>query len=164
MWQDHIGQAHFKTVQNRPLITTGTRLSSAVFGPKIRACIIPPAVQDDARPLIVLDELHKAKFWKKNLKGVYDTLDMPCDILVTGSARLNIYRKGSDSLLGRYYHLRLHPFSMHEMLRRKPGIAAPDLVHAVFERSIKISAESQGLPAFVASVWTVSRAFVGRNG
>ncbi len=33
--------------------------------------IIPPAVQDDARPLIVLDELHKAKSWKKNLKGVY---------------------------------------------------------------------------------------------
>jgi len=105
--------------------------------------IIPPAVQDDARPLIVLDELHKAKSWKKNLKGVYDTLDIPCDILVTGSARLNIYRKGSDSLLGRYYHLRLHPFSMPEMLRRKPGIAAPDLVHAVFERSIKISGRAQ---------------------
>ena len=105
--------------------------------------IIPPAAQDNARPLIVLDELHKAKSWKKNLKGVYDTLDIPCDILVTGSARLNIYRKGSDSLLGRYYHLRLHPFSMHEMLRRKPGIAAPDLVHAVFDRSIQISGRAK---------------------
>lgn len=102
--------------------------------------IIPPAAQEDARPLIVLDELHKAKSWKKNLKGVYDTLDMPCDILVTGSARLNVYRKGSDSLLGRYYHLRLHPFSLYEMLRRKPGIAAPDLLPAVFDRSIQISA------------------------
>ena len=105
--------------------------------------IIPPAAQEDARPLIVLDELHKAKSWKKNLKGVYDTLDIPCDILVTGSARLNIYRKGSDSLLGRYYHLRLHPFSLYEMLSRKPGIAAPDLLPAVFDRSIKISGRAK---------------------
>lgn len=105
--------------------------------------IIPPAAQEDARPLIVLDELHKAKSWKKNLKGVYDTLDMPCDILVTGSARLNVCRKGSDSLLGRYYHLRLHPFSLYEMLRRKPGIAAPDLLPAVFDRSIKISGRAK---------------------
>ena len=101
--------------------------------------IIPPAAQEDAKPLIVLDELHKAKSWKKNLKGVYDTLDIPCDILVTGSARLNVYRKGSDSLLGRYYHLRLHPFSLYEMLRRKPGITAPDLLPAVFDRSIQTS-------------------------
>ena len=105
--------------------------------------IIPPAAQDDARPLIVLDELHKAKSWKKNLKGVYDTLEMPCDILVTDSARLNVYRKGSDSLLGRYYHLRLHPFSLYEMLRRKYMIAAPDLLPAVFDRSIKISARAR---------------------
>ena len=105
--------------------------------------IIPPAAQDDARPLIVLDELHKAKSWKSNLKGVYDTLEHPCDILVTGSARLNVYRKGSDSLLGRYYHLRLHPFSLHEMLRRKPEIAPSDLLHAVFDRSIQISGSAK---------------------
>lgn len=105
--------------------------------------IIPLVAQEDARPLIVLDELHKAKSWKKNLKGVYDTLDIPCDILVTGSARLNVYRKGSDSLLGRYYHLRLHPFSLYEMLRRKPGIAAPDLLPAVFDRSIEISGRAK---------------------
>ena len=101
--------------------------------------IIPSATQNDARALIVLDELHKAKFWKSNLKGVYDTLEKPCDILVTGSARLNVYRKGSDSLLGRYYHLRLHPFSLHEILGNKPGIAAPDLLPAVFDRAIRVS-------------------------
>lgn len=105
--------------------------------------IIPAAARGNARPLVVLDELHKAKSWKKNLKGVYDTLEMPCDILVTGSARLNVYRKGSDSLLGRYYHLRLHPFSLYEMLRRKHMIAAPDLLPAVFDRSIKISARAR---------------------
>lgn len=70
-------------------------------------------------PLIVLDEIHKAKLWKRNLKGVYDTLNIACDILVTGSARLNVYRKGSDSLQGRYYRFRLHPFSLAELLLLK---------------------------------------------
>src|SRR5690348_7350392 len=64
---------------------------------------------NNVEPIIVLDELHKAKLWKRNLKGVYDTQEKTNDILVTGSARLNVYRKGSDSLMGRYYHFRLHP-------------------------------------------------------
>ena len=66
-------------------------------------------------PLIVLDEIHKARKWKQSLKGVYDTMDRPSDILVTGSARLSIDRKGSDSLMGRYYHFRLHPFTLAEV-------------------------------------------------
>jgi uncharacterized protein len=66
-------------------------------------------------PLIVLDEIHKAKKWKQALKGVYDTMDYPSDILVTGSARPSIYRKGGDSLMGRYYHFRLHPFTLAEI-------------------------------------------------
>jgi len=73
-------------------------------------------VTDKVAPLIILDEIHKAKLWKRNLKGVYDTLDIACDILVTGSSRLNVYRKGSDSLQGRYYRFRLHPFSLAELL------------------------------------------------
>lgn len=66
-------------------------------------------------PLIILDEIHKAKAWKRSLKGVYDTLRSPLDILVTGSAKLNVYKKGGDSLLGRYHHFRLHPFSVAEL-------------------------------------------------
>ncbi|MDA2922738.1 ATP-binding protein, partial [Patescibacteria group bacterium AH-259-L07] len=37
-------------------------------------------------------------------------------ILVTGSARLDLYRKGGDSLMGRYHYYRLHPFSVVEAL------------------------------------------------
>ena len=36
-------------------------------------------------------------------------------IAVTGSSRLDIYRKGGDSLLGRYHYFRMHPFSMAEL-------------------------------------------------
>ncbi len=65
--------------------------------------------------LIVLDEIHKYKKWKSLLKGEYDTLKERYRFLVTGSARLDIYRKGGDSMMGRYHYYRLHPFSMAEL-------------------------------------------------
>lgn len=70
-------------------------------------------------PLLVLDEIHKAKNWKSTVKGLFDTKENEVDILVTGSAGLNIYRKGGDSLLGRYLYFRLHPFSLAEILKSK---------------------------------------------
>jgi predicted AAA+ superfamily ATPase len=66
------------------------------------------------KPRIILDEVHKHKFWKRMLKGFFDEFGAKIQILVTGSARLNIYRKGGDSLLGRYISFRLHPFSLSE--------------------------------------------------
>ena len=71
-------------------------------------------------PILVLDEIHKAKLWKRTLKGIFDTLEHRVDIVVTGSARLDTYKKGSDSLLGRYFYFRLHPFSVAEMLGKTP--------------------------------------------
>ena len=90
------------------------------------SAIVPPAGGAKA-PLVVLDEIHKRRRWKRDLKGVYDTLKFPCDFLVTGSARLNVYRKGSDSLMGRHYAFRLHPFSIRE-LRQADVLRAGDVV------------------------------------
>jgi uncharacterized protein len=87
-----------------------------------------PHSQNGVKPIVILDELHKAKFWKLSLKGVYDSQDNRTDIIVTGSARLNVYRKGSDSLLGRYYHFRLHPFSVAELLAHSNIILPDDLM------------------------------------
>ena len=67
---------------------------------------------------MILDEIHKDRTWKRTIRGIYDTLKFEkkaCDLFVTGSARLNVYRRGSDSLLGRYYHFRLAPFSLREI-------------------------------------------------
>lgn len=72
-----------------------------------------------AAQLIILDEIHKFRGWKRFLKGQYDTLKDKHRFLVTGSARLDIYRKGGDSLQGRYHLYRLHPFSLAELLGRK---------------------------------------------
>jgi len=65
--------------------------------------------------IIILDEIHKYRNWKSHLKGEYDTLKNRFRFLVTGSARLDQYRKGSDSLQGRYHYYRLHPFTLAEL-------------------------------------------------
>jgi hypothetical protein len=66
------------------------------------------------RGLVVFDELHKFSRWRNFLKGLYDQHRNSLRILVTGSARLDLYRRGGDSLQGRYHHLRLHPLSLKE--------------------------------------------------
>lgn len=79
-------------------------------------------------PVVVLDEIHKYPDWKTLLKGFYDVEGANQGIIVTGSARLNVYRKGGDSLLGRAYHYRLHPFSIGEILREGDAPNAEDLL------------------------------------
>lgn len=66
-------------------------------------------------PTLIFDEIHKYKYWRNLIKGIYDTQHDEKKILLTGSARLDHYRKGGDSLLGRYRYFRLHPFSVSEL-------------------------------------------------
>jgi len=63
---------------------------------------------------VVLDEIHKDRMWKRKLKGIYDQDEESGPYVVTGSARLDSYRRGSDSLLGRYIPYRLHPLTVGE--------------------------------------------------
>ena len=65
--------------------------------------------------LVIFDELHKLRKWKSWIKGVYDTDGVRPRLLVTGSARLDTARKGGESLAGRLYAHRLHPFSVAEV-------------------------------------------------
>jgi hypothetical protein len=69
--------------------------------------------------LIIFDEIHKYRRWKNYVKGVFDKNKENSKIIVTGSARLDLYRRGGDSLLGRYHYYRLHPFSLAELAERK---------------------------------------------
>jgi len=68
------------------------------------------------KKLFIFDEIHKYRRWKNFLKGFYDKNKKKIKILVTGSSRLDIYRRGGDSLLGRYRFLRLHPLSLREIV------------------------------------------------
>lgn len=64
---------------------------------------------------LVLDEIHKYGKWKSFLKGFFDVYGDSCSIIVTGSSRLNIYKRGGDSLMGRYFTYRMHPLSVAEL-------------------------------------------------
>jgi len=81
--------------------------------------------------LVIFDELHKMKEWKSWIKGIYDTEGISPAFLVTGSARLDTYRKGGESLAGRFFYYRLHPLTVKEIcnsLGEKSDIALDKLI------------------------------------
>jgi len=79
--------------------------------------------------LLVMDEIHKMREWKGWLKGVVDGRTPGQAILVTGSARMETFRQGGDSLAGRYFAFRLHPFSVRELCEQQQITAASALDH-----------------------------------
>jgi len=74
-------------------------------------------------------EIHKFDKWKNHLKGIWDTRLNDEKICVTGSSRLDIYRRGGDSLLGRYHYFTLHPFSLQERDDHSPSLTMPSQCH-----------------------------------
>lgn len=68
------------------------------------------------RRVVVFDELHKYPRWKNFLKGFFDVYADRVAVIVTGSGRLDVFRRGGDSLMGRYFPYRLHPLSIGELV------------------------------------------------
>jgi predicted AAA+ superfamily ATPase len=68
-------------------------------------------------PVATLDELHKYTKWKRLLKGFFDSYGDRVRLIVTGSSRIDIFRRGGDSLMGRYFLYHMHPWSIAESLR-----------------------------------------------
>lgn len=92
--------------------------------PEHHQMIIDQEFPQDTR-LLIFDEIHKYGSWKNYLKGLFDSHHEQYKILVTGSARLDVYRRGGDSMLGRYHYYRLHPFSVAEIVGQKPPKEIP---------------------------------------
>src|SRR3989339_268883 len=67
--------------------------------------------------LIILDELHKMPEWKNHVKGIFDTKKPHQKILVTGSARLDVFKQSGDSLAGRFFQHHIFPLSLGEFSR-----------------------------------------------
>lgn len=65
--------------------------------------------------MVIFDEIHKMKKWKSWIKGIYDIEGTSPSILVTGSARLDTYKKGGESMAGRFFSYRLHPLTVKEI-------------------------------------------------
>lgn len=91
------------------------------------------AMADRGPGPVLLDELHKSRQWKRQLKGLYDVSGDQLSLIVTGSARLDLYRRGGDSLMGRYIPYRLHPFSVGE----RESCPAPDEVWQAEKKPIR---------------------------
>jgi len=78
-------------------------------------------------PLLIIDELHKLRKWKSFLKGVIDESGNSPNLIVTGSARLDIFRKAGDALTGRTFSYRLHPVDLSEAARWYPDLSSDEL-------------------------------------
>lgn len=108
----------------RRLLAGPTAIGNAVGIDRLRA----------RPPVVVLDELHKYSKWKALLKGLFDTYGERVKWIVTGSSRLDVFRRGGDSLMGRYLLYRIHPWSVAECLHanipdkaiRRPREIDPD--------------------------------------
>jgi uncharacterized protein len=90
---------------------------------------------DRSVELVIFDELHKMKKWKAWIKGIYDTEGVRPGLLVTGSARMDTFKKGGDSLAGRNFSYRLHPFTVNELIRSE-GLRPTMDSRAILERII----------------------------
>lgn len=91
-------------------------------GPAAIAAAAGTGVLRERTPVLTLDELHKYARWRALLKGLFDTHGADLRLLVTGSSRLDVARRGGDSLMGRYLPYRMHPFTVGELEDRElPG-------------------------------------------
>lgn len=80
-------------------------------------------------PFCVFDELHKYRDWRDLLKGFFDQYEESTRVLVTGSASLQTFRRGGDSLMGRYFPYTLHPVSVAECVGFPEKNTAGELIN-----------------------------------
>ena len=93
--------------------------------------------------LLILDEIHKYSRWRQIVKGLFDKRGHELQILVTGSARLDYYRRGGDSLQGRYHFYRLLPFSCAELGASKISVVKDLLVYGGFPEPFLLQSEKE---------------------
>jgi len=90
---------------------------------------------DRKKELIIFDEIHKMNQWKQWLKGIYDKEGLTPPIIVTGSARIDSYKKVGDSLAGRYFHYRLHPLDVREIMLINNQENPPEIIEKLLRFS-----------------------------
>lgn len=147
----YLTKALLKDLNKKILIVTGPRqvgkttLSKALMrdfdyynydNPKDRKKILQNDLDFNSHPL-VLDELHKMRQWKRWLKGHYDTRSGHAPLLVTGSARIDTYKKVGDSLAGRFFQFRLFPLDVKELAQ---------ISHEDPQKSLESLMELSGFP------------------
>jgi len=100
-------------------------------------------------PWICFDEIHKTKNWKNLLKAHFDEYEKKLGTIVTGSARLDMFRRSGDSLAGRYFLFRLMPLTLGELNSRldlkESELTAMDFIESRLSRDINILSRQKTL-------------------
>lgn len=112
---------------------------------KILLSHIFPGKEPLSQDILVFDEIHKYPRWKNTLKGLFDLHEPHTHWIITGSAMLNVYRKGQDSLLGRHFTYHLAPFSVAELSPKKGEKESSTLLQTDFELPQKEDQEALSL-------------------
>ncbi|MEN8237250.1 MAG: ATP-binding protein [Pseudomonadota bacterium] len=107
-------------------------------GPSFVAKKIFSDVAFGKKPVIIFDEIHKYSNWKGYIKGFYDTYRDKFSVIVTGSAKLDVYQQGGDSLMGRYFYYRVHPLSVSELCNLEDSLT----LNGCLKRPKRIEPES----------------------
>lgn len=95
--------------------------------------ILKSKAWDRKKNIIIFDEIHKMPKWKQWLKGIYDTEGNTPSLVVTGSARIDSYKKVGDSLAGRYFHYRMHPLDVREIDKMKSDLNPDEITQRIME-------------------------------
>ena len=101
---------------------------------------VAPLLHNMPRPSVIFDEIHKMRLFKRWLKGFFDQYGKIVDIIVTGSGRLDLFQKGGDSLLGRYFLYHVHPLSAAEVVWR-PGEPVTPSLDAFWAKLLRADSE-----------------------
>ena len=104
---------NFDSIKDRKLIMSDQSFIEKIFS---------TTVLRDEKPLVIFDEIHKRPDWKNYIKGFFDLYKDFFNIIVTGSARLDVYQLGGDSLMGRYFQYHIHPLTIAELTNTKTNI------------------------------------------
>lgn len=107
-----LGQPHLYYNWDTPTVRKRYAINPAFFEDDLPA--------DLKKPWLALDEIHKYPRWKNILKGYYDEYKNRAHFIVTGSARMDMFRKSGDSLVGRYFLYNMLPLGWHEVLNQMP--------------------------------------------
>lgn len=91
------------------------------------------------KPWVAHDEIHKMPKWKNILKDYFDKFEGQARFIISGSARLDLFRKSGDSLAGRYFLFKLYPLTLSEAVGTTPilpdaSINALDFIDKQFSR------------------------------
>lgn len=128
---------NWDVVKDRTMILEGQNFIEKIF---------PTEILREKKPLIIFDEIHKYKNWKNYLKGFFDLYKDYFHILVTGSARLDVYQAGGDSLMGRYFQLRSHPLSVREIINRESSMGGINLPIKIDDEAFRHLYKYGGFP------------------